>query len=276
MRGDAVRRPLLTWQNWVWLWSRDQRFRSTPYSDSCFTVRRRSEVTLSGDRYYLAETAAAPEEVTELKSKSPTFLLCSEPAREMTLSGDRYYLAEVAAALGCEPARVWHSGIANRNFRVLAPPGVGREQFAARGGAAGDDAVDEADDVEVFLFTLRVHSTRSCDEWRTCYLCHTCSGSARHDMKPPLLRKQHPSSIPMLDLLNVSWTSCHIRLLILILCAIRQEMLCRRFRYPPPQPKGGAAAAQPPLEPPAGLFLDAETPPLVGVANKLVTAVLVG
>ncbi len=72
----------------------------------------------------------------------------------MTLSGDHYYLAEVAAALGCEPARVWHSGIANRNFRVLAPPGVGREQFAARGGAAGDDAVDEVDNLEVSCLHL--------------------------------------------------------------------------------------------------------------------------
>lgn len=67
-----------------------------------------------------------------------------------------------------------------------------------------------------------------------------------------------------------------MRLLILILCAILQETLCRRFNYPPPQPKGGAVAAQPPLEPPVGLFLDAETPPLVGVQNKLMTAVLVG
>ncbi len=91
-------------------------------------------------------------------------------------------------------------------------------------------------------------------------------------MKPPLLRKQQPN----VGLAKCQLMSCHMRLLILILCAILQEVLCRRFRYPPPQPKGGAAAAQPPLEPPAGLFLDAETPPLVGVANKLVTPVLVG
>ena len=43
--------------------------------------------------------------------------------REVVLSGEAYYLGEVAAALGCQPANVWHWGIAQRNFRVLAPLG---------------------------------------------------------------------------------------------------------------------------------------------------------
>lgn len=46
--------------------------------------------------------------------------LCSQPPAEVTLDGGAYYLEAVAAALGCEPARVWHWGIANRNFRFVA------------------------------------------------------------------------------------------------------------------------------------------------------------
>jgi hypothetical protein len=45
--------------------------------------------------------------------------LCSVPPREVSLDGGAYYLDAVAAALGCEPNRVWHWGIANRNFRCF-------------------------------------------------------------------------------------------------------------------------------------------------------------
>lgn len=43
--------------------------------------------------------------------------MCRLPPHEVALNGSNYYLDEVAAALGCQPQRFWHWGIANRNFR---------------------------------------------------------------------------------------------------------------------------------------------------------------